>query len=241
MAQGGWVAVCHVGRLDLGTIHWALCCCLQGGFLVGIASDVDLADFRAFFKEQGIADAFFERYLSPFVSGSAGKYQLRRVDGRALPISREFLGQMTRVQTIRRSFFAEDPNEPSILFKLEPYSLDSSLGRASFRYGNQQMEYRHGPIVQSSFRWPSRAEEERISLVVEDLGGRRMGMEQRSGTWSLFRLLDQMEVDYHTDRDVLLLKASLGGLRANYLLHSQRAPNPFDVSVLRGFELPARL
>jgi len=127
------------------------------------------------------------------------------------------------------------------LFKLEPYSLDSSLGRASFRYGNQQMEYRHGPIVQSSFRWPSRAEEERISLVVEDLGGRRMGMEQRSGTWSLFRLLDQMEVDYHTDRDVLLLKASLGGLRANYLLHSQRAPNPFDVSVLRGFELPARL
>tara|TARA_R110000751_G_scaffold69554_4_gene141195 strand:+ start:6488 stop:10009 length:3522 start_codon:yes stop_codon:yes gene_type:complete len=210
-------------------------------FATNTDSDVDLADFRAFFKEQGIADAFFERYLSPFVSGSAGKYQLRRVDGRALPISREFLGQMTRVQTIRRSFFAEDPNEPSILFKLEPYSLDSSLGRASFRYGNQQMEYRHGPIVQSSFRWPSRAEEERISLVVEDLGGRRMGMEQRSGTWSLFRLLDQMEVDYHTDRDVLLLKASLGGLRANYLLHSQRAPNPFDVSVLRGFELPARL
>ncbi len=204
-------------------------------------SDVDLADFRAFFKDQGIADAFFERYLSPFVSGTSGQYQLRRVDGRALPISREFLSQMNRVQTIRRSFFAEDPNEPSIVFKLEPYSLDSSLGRASFRYGDQQMEYRHGPIVQSAFRWPSRGEEERISLVVEDLGGRRMGMEQRSGAWSLFRLLDQMEVDYHTDRDVMLLKASLGGLRANYLLHSQRAPNPFDVAVLRGFELPARL
>ena len=77
--------------------------------------------------------------------------------------------------------------------------------------------------------------------MVEDLGGRRMGMEQSSGTWSLFRLLDQMEVDHHSERDVLLLKASLSGLRANYLLHSQRSPNPFDVSVLRSFELPARL
>ena len=210
-------------------------------FATGTDSDVDLADFRAFFKEQGTADAFFDRYLSAFISGSSGQYRLRRVDGRAMPISRAFLAQMNRVQTIRRSFFAEDPNDPSILFKLEPYSLDSSLGRASFRYGGQNMEYRHGPIVQSSFRWPSRAGDERASLMVEDLGGRRMGMEQSSGTWSLFRLLDQMEVDHHSERDVLLLKASLSGLRANYLLHSQRSPNPFDVSVLRSFELPARL
>jgi type VI secretion system protein ImpL len=48
-------------------------------------------------------------------------------------------------------------------------------------------------------------------------------------------------VAHHTDRDVLMLKANLGGLRANYLLHSQRSPNPFDLSLLRGFTLPARL
>jgi len=62
---------------------------------------------------------------------------------------------MSRAQTIRRSFFAANPNEPLILFKLAPYSLDSSLGRADFRFGNQQMEYRHGPIVQTAFRWPA--------------------------------------------------------------------------------------
>ncbi|MFN3580131.1 MAG: type VI secretion system membrane subunit TssM [Pseudomonas sp.] len=210
-------------------------------FVATSESDVALADFREFFKAQGTADAFYDRYLSAFVSNNSGEYQLRRVDGRSLPMSREFLQQMTKLQTIRRSFFAENPNEPQILFRLEPHSLDSSLGRANFRFGSQNMEYRHGPIVQTSFRWPADDNEGRTSLMVEDLGGRRVGIEQNSGAWSLFRLLDLMEVDYHSDRDVLMLKANLDGQRAHYLLHSQRSPNPFDISLLRGFSLPARL
>jgi type VI secretion system protein ImpL len=204
-------------------------------------SDVAIADFREFFKAQGIAERFFDNYLKPFVSGTAGQYQLRRVDGRGLPLSREFLLQMSHTQTIRRSFFAENPNEPKVLFKLEPYSLDSSLGRADFRFGNQQMEYRHGPIVQTAFSWPAEANEGRTSLVVEELGGRKVGIEKNTGPWSLFRLLDLMSVDYHSGRDVLMLKADLGGLRANYLLHSQRSPNPFDLDQLRSFKLPATL
>ena len=38
-----------------------------------------------------------------------------------------------------------------------------------------------------------------------------------------------------------VLKANLAGLRANYLLHSQRSPNPFDIALLRDFKLPAML
>jgi type VI secretion system protein ImpL len=203
-------------------------------------SDVVLADFREFFKSQGIADNFYDRYLKSFVSDASGQYRVRQLDGRGLPMSRAFLTQMGNVQTIRRSFFAEHPNEPKILFKLEPHFLDSSLGRANFRFGSQQMEYRHGPIMQTSFRWPADADG-RTSLQVEDLGGRRVGIEQKTGPWALFRLLDQMEVDHHTDRDVLMLKANLSGLRANYLLHSQRSPNPFDTGSLRAFNLPAGL
>ncbi|MBV2134210.1 type VI secretion system membrane subunit TssM [Pseudomonas sp. MAP12] len=204
-------------------------------------SDVALADFREFFKAQGVADSFFERYLKPFVSGSAGEYRLRRLEGRGLPLSSEFLAQMGHAQTIRRSFFAENPNEPQVLFKLEPYSLDSSLGRADFRLGDQQLEYRHGPIVPAAFHWPSEADNGQTSLVVEELGGRKLGIRKNSGPWALFRLLDLMEVGYHSGRDVLLVKASIGGRRANYLLHSQRAPNPFDVARLRDFKLPAVL
>jgi len=148
---------------------------------------------------------------------------------------------MSHAQSIRRSFFAENPSEPQVLFKLEPYSLDSSLGRVDFRLGDQQLEYRHGPIVPATFHWPSEADNGQTSLVVEELDGRKLGIRKNSGPWSLFRLLDLMEVGYHSGRDVLLIKASVGGRRANYLLHSQRAPNPFDIAQLRDFKLPAML
>ena len=95
--------------------------------------------------------------------------------------------------------------------------------------------------MQTAFRWPVDNEAGRASLVLEDLGGKRMSLDHNRGVWSLFRLLDELQVDYHSDRDVLLLKADLGGMRAHYLLHSQRSPNPFDLSLLRGFSLPARL
>ncbi|GLX87533.1 hypothetical protein Pfra02_01020 [Pseudomonas fragi] len=39
----------------------------------------------------------------------------------------------------------------------------------------------------------------------------------------------------------MLLKADVGGLRANYVLMSQRTPNPFDLQTLRSFRLPAQL
>lgn len=204
-------------------------------------SDVAVADFKEFFKAQGLAQSFIDTYLQAFVSNASGQYQLRRVDGRGLPLSRDFLRQLSRVQSIRAGFFAENPNEPSIAFKLEPYSLDSNVGRVDFRFGNSTMEYRHGPIVQTAFRWPAVTDEGRASLIVEALNGEKVGIEKNSGPWSLFRLIDLLKVDYHSGRDVLMLKANLGGLHANYLLHAQRAPNPFDIATLRNFDLPATL
>ncbi|PWB31960.1 type VI secretion system membrane subunit TssM [Pseudomonas sp. SDI] len=210
-------------------------------FFAHSGSDVALNDFREFFKAQGLAERFFDSYLKPFVSGEAGHYRLRSVDGRSLPLSRSFLEQMSNAQTIRRSFFAENPNEPQVQFKLEPYTLDPGVSRAEFRLGNQQMVYRHGPITPMAFTWPTSAEDGRTSLVLQEQGGKALGIEKNSGAWSLFRLFDLMQTEYQTGRDVLMIKARVGGMQANYLVFSQRSPNPFDLSAVRGFRLPATL
>ncbi|WP_347902746.1 type VI secretion system membrane subunit TssM [Pseudomonas purpurea] len=204
-------------------------------------SDVAISDFREFFKAQGIADRFFETYMRPFVSGDPGNYRLRSIDGHSLPMSKVYLDQMAAAQVIRQSFFAENPAEPQVQFKLEPYTLDPAVSRSEFRFGNQTMEYRHGPIVPVSFKWPTEAEDGRTSLVLDKMAGRPIGIEKNTGPWSLFRLFDLMQTEYLTGRDVLVLKADLGGLRANYLLMSQRTPNPFDMGVLRTFRMPVQL
>lgn len=205
------------------------------------ASDVALGDFREFFKVQGVADRFFDGFLRPFVSAEKGSYRLRSIDGQSLPISRAYLDQMNAARVIRQGFFADNPAEPQVQFKLEPHTLDSSVSRSEFKLGDKSLEYRHGPIVPVSFRWPTDDQAGRTSLVLDRMVGRPLGIEESSGPWSLFRLLDSMQRDDLSGRDVLVLKADVGGLRASYLLTSQRSPNPFDMTVLRSFRMPAQL
>lgn len=205
------------------------------------SSDVALNDFREFFKPQGIAERFLETYLKPFVSGDPGGYRLRSIDGRSLPMSRAYLDQMATAQVIRQGFFAESQSEPQVRFKLEPYTMDPTVSRAVLRFGDQELEYRHGPIVPMALKWPTDSEDGRTSLVVEKGVGRPVGIEKNTGPWSLFRLFDLMQGEYLSGRDVMVLKADLAGSRVNYLLTSQRAPNPFDLGRLRTFRMPEQL
>ena len=210
-------------------------------FSASSTSDVAISDFREFFRAQGTIDRFFDSYMRPFVSGDPGNYRMRSVDGRSLPVSKVFLDQMAAALNIRQSFFSINPAEPTVQFKLEPYTLDPAVSRSEFKFGDKTMEYRHGPILPMNFKWPTDAEDGRTSLVMDKMAGRPIGIEKNSGPWSLFRLFDLMQTEYLTGRDVLVLKADVGGLRANYLLTSQRTPNPFDMGVLRTFRMPVQL
>ncbi|WP_426108010.1 type VI secretion system membrane subunit TssM [Pseudomonas sp. TWR1-1-4] len=204
-------------------------------------SDVALGDFQAFFKPRGAMARFYESYLRPFVTVEGNRYRLRGIEGRSLPMSRLLLEQLTKAQIIRQGFFTEDQGDWAVRFTLAPYSLDQAVSRATLRVGDQQLEYRHGPIVSMAFHWPSEAENGRSSLVLERGAERPLGIEKDRGAWSMFRFFDLMQSEPASGRDAQVLKADLAGLRANYLLTSQRDPSPFHMATWRTFRLPEQL
>ncbi|MEJ5280940.1 type VI secretion system membrane subunit TssM [Pseudomonas sp. MYb541] len=204
-------------------------------------SDVALGDFQAFFKPRGAMARFYESYLRPFVTVEGNRYRLRGIEGRSLPMSRLLLEQLTKAQIIRQGFFNEDQGDWAVRFTLAPYSLDQAVSRATLRVGDQQLEYRHGPIVSMAFHWPSEAENGRSSLVLERGAERPLGIEKDRGAWSMFRFFDLMQSEPASGRDAQVLKADLAGLRANYLLTSQRDPSPFQMATWRTFRLPEQL
>lgn len=205
------------------------------------ASDVALNDFHEFFKPQGVLARFHEAYLRPFVSTEGGRYRLRSLEGRSLPMSRSLLEQLTKAHTVRRSFFSEDLGEWSVRFTLAPYSLDQAVSRSILRIGDRELEYRHGPIVPLAFTWPNEAGNGRSSLVLERGIEQPLGIEKNNGAWSLFRLFDLMQSEPANGRDSQILKSDLAGLRANYLLVSERMPSPFQMDTWRTFRLPEQL
>lgn len=206
------------------------------------SSDVALNDFQEFFKPQGVMARFYESYLRPFVSVDGNRYRLRGLDGSGLPVSRSVLDQLTKAEVIRQVFFTEPQGEVSVRFTVAPYSLDQSVSRATLRFGDKQLEYRHGPIVPMVFDWPMEADNGRSSLVLErGTEQRPLGIEKDTGAWSLFRFFDLMQREPASGRNALIFKADLAGLRANYLLTSQRTPSPFDMEAWRTFRLPEQL
>jgi type VI secretion system protein ImpL len=210
-------------------------------FTAHAGSDVALGDFQAFFKPHGSMERFYDGYLRPFVSVEGNRYRLRALDGRSLPVSRSLLDQLTKAQTIRQGFFAEDQGDWAVRFTLAPYSLDQAVSRATLQLGGQQLEYRHGPIVPMTFQWPAEADNGRSSLVLERGTERPVGIEKDRGAWSMFRFFDLMQSEPASGRGAQILKADLAGLRANYLLTSQRNPSPFQMATWRTFRLPEQL
>ncbi|UII74021.1 type VI secretion system membrane subunit TssM [Pseudomonas sp. HN11] len=204
-------------------------------------SDVALGDFQAFFKPRGTLERFYDGYLRPFVSVEGSRYRLRGLEGHSLPMSRSLLDQLTKAQVIRQGFFTEDHGDWAVRFTVAPYSLDQAVSRATLRLGDQQLEYRHGPIVPMAFHWPNEAHNGRSSLVLERGAERPLGIEKDTGAWSLFRLIDLMHSEPASGRDAQIIKAELAGLRANYLLTSQRNSNPFQMTTWRTFRLPEQL
>lgn len=205
------------------------------------ASDVALGDFQEFFKPQGVLARFYDSHLRPFVSADGGRYRLRGLDGQSLPVSRGLLDQLGKAQLIRRSFFAEGQGDMQVRFTLTPYSLDQAVSRALLRIGDSQLEYRHGPIVPMAFQWPVTAANGRSSLVLERGAERPVGIEKNTGAWSWFRLVDLLQSEPAQGRDAQLLKSDLAGLRANFLLTSERSPSPFPLGEWRTFRLPEQL
>lgn len=203
--------------------------------------DVALDDFQAFFKPRGTMERFYDGFLRPFVSAEGNRYRLRSLEGHSLPVSRSLLDQLAKAQTIRQGFFTEDQGDWAVRFTLAPYSLDQAVSRATLRVGDQQLEYRHGPIVPMAFRWPIDTDNGRSSLILERGAERPLGIEKDRGAWSLFRLFELMQNEAASGRDAQILKADLAGLRANYLLISQRNPSPFQMATWRTFRLPEQL
>lgn len=201
-------------------------------------TDVAMSDFTRFFKVGGVMDEFYNNDLKPFVATNGSYYQVKTVDGRGLPVSNASLAQFRALKVIQNGLFNQNPEAPTVSFKLEPQFLEVTLSKVVLKIDDQKMEYRHGPILSSRFTWPSEnADTSVVSEVFEDLSGNKTSYQTEAGPWSLFRFIDRMEISYASGRDVMILKTNMDGKYANYLLSTQRSPNPFDVKIYRAFAL----
>ncbi|WP_027708341.1 type VI secretion system membrane subunit TssM [Zooshikella ganghwensis] len=201
-------------------------------------AEVKLRDFAEYFKPGGIEARFFDEYIKPFANTNRGSWRLRTVDGQSLGISSRALRMFETGAKIRRVFFQDGAATPQLNFSMKPVYLDANVARVEVDIDGQKLVYRHGPRVPQKVSWPQEAGES--SILFEDLNGVRVAFREQ-GIWSFFRVMDNFRVVNSGRAERFRVEFKLDNRRADYELSANSVINPFNRSLLRGYNAVGRL
>ena len=186
-------------------------------------------------------EAFFNKYLAPFVDKSRGKWRwIKKADAPVCASSRT-LAQFRNADIIKNTFFRSGTATPSVGFSLKPISMDGDITQLNLDIDGQKLTYAHGPIRSTSMRWPGPSDSGYVSLqLTPPIAGGRSGF-IFEGPWALFRLLDQAEIHHLGRSEQFVLTFNIDGREVKLELRANTAVNPFDMSALKNFVCSPRL
>jgi type VI secretion system protein ImpL len=209
-------------------------------FSRGSSQDATLDDFARLFAPGGMLDAFFQKYLSPFVDTTQKTWQWRVAGDSGLSSSPEVLRQFQRAAEIKEAFFGAGAT-PTARFQLRPISMDASIERFSLDLDGQPVTYSHGPARAMALVWPGPGGGGQVTLEMAPPEAYGSSATTLYGPWAWFRLLDQSSVRPGGQPTEFRVTFTIGGRSAEYSMTAGSVINPFQLPALRSFSCPEKL
>ena len=215
-------------------------------FVRGAASEISLADFGRLFGTNGTFDRFFQTYLQKYADTSKASWSWRTDQQLTQSLSQGLLRQFQQASQIREAFFAGGPL-PQLMITVYPPVLSGTGVTSKLEVAGQTVTTQAGTSVSSqAMQWPAGGGRSAVILSVDPpspglLGSSAPALQpavlERSGAWSLFRLLDAGAPVTRGDR--LVATFYVGGRELQYQLSFGSRLNPYNLPALRDFRCPA--
>jgi type VI secretion system protein ImpL len=200
-------------------------------------AEVGIEDFAKLFSPTGLISNFFNTELRPYVDTSTGVWRIRPVDGVTPPVSPASLSAFEQAAKIRDTFFAEGGATPALRFYVTPEALDSSAKQVTLQLGDTKIQYAHDTPTTTQIVWPGPSGTANAQVSFDPPPPTGSASLQASGSWALFRLLDQGDLRQEGP-DRYLVIFSLGDRQASFVFRTSSVLNPFTPGLLRGFQCP---
>ena len=230
-------------------------------FIRGSDQDVPLADFARLFGTGGVLDAFFKQNLAPHADTSKPEWAWRQ----DTPVTRSFnpdtLREFQRAALIRDAFFQTGGNIPLVTLAIKPPTVTGAT--AKLEVGGTVVASPGGPdpnapppqppgfgfggppalpkrptppptVSPVSVQWPAPSSRTAITVTNEQTG--QPSVLERSGPWSLFRLLEAGGV--RPSAELATASFIVGGRELSYQISSGSLRNPLNLQPLREFRCP---
>jgi len=205
-------------------------------FQRGSDRDVPLNDFARLFAPNGVLDRFFSQQLAPLADTSRREWAWRQDSQLARALSGATLRSFQKAAEIRDAFFPGGGAAPSITLSVTPPVLTMMGTSARLEFGGAVATSEAGVQPQPvSLQWPAPGQQRAAVSFTSELG--EVQTLERSGSWSLHRLLDAGTLRRQGER----ISASfvLGGQELTYEINTGSVLNPLSLPALRDFRCPS--
>ena len=214
-------------------------------FVRGSSSDVPLADFAKLFGPGGVMDTFFKQYLEAHADRSKSQWTWHQSTELAQSLSLDTLQAFQHAAEIRDAFFQTGSNIPMVQLTVKPAFVSDAS--ATLEIGgtviasptasnnlpaNTQQPASAAPVL---VQWPGASLRAAISAPTSP-GGQPSVLE-KTGPWSLFRLLEAGGVSVHGE--TATASFAVGGTVLRYNFTSAASRNPLNLMALRTFRCPS--
>jgi type VI secretion system protein ImpL len=198
-------------------------------FAPNAGQDVSIADFKRMFGPKGLLDQFASENIIPVADTSGSDWKWRDESSIARQLSATALADFQRAAAIRDSFFADGP-APGFSVAITP----PPTGGVKMDVDGTAIYGQPRNNASANIQWPGSSETHRASLSVEMPGGRPPVSIEKTGLWSLYRLLDTGQVT----PDGSMATFSIGGREFRFRFTAASGTKPLALSLLRAFHCP---
>jgi type VI secretion system protein ImpL len=195
--------------------------------------DVALDDFARVFGPKGLIDEFSREHVLPAADVSGSEWRWRDDSALAKQLGPKVLADFQRAAEIRDAFFGADSTEPGFSLSVTPPSVSA----ATLDIDGTRIIGRGRRVSATTAPWPGPTENHRAALTYR--AGRTPAVIERTGVWSLYRLLDAGRAN----NDWTTVTFSLGGRDLQYRINATPASagaafKPLNLTELRRFRCP---
>ncbi|MEO3999653.1 type VI secretion system membrane subunit TssM [Mesorhizobium sp. CAU 1732] len=226
---------------DLWASEGSICSTIVSGrypFTRSSSRDVAMGDFVRLFGPSGVFQRFFTERLEPFVDTTVSPWTWRGTFGAPGEAS-EALAQFENADRIKRAFFRDGAEDPSLSINIRPVALGNATEAVMMEIEGESVVYNaNGAARSKSIPWPS-AQSENSSRLMFLPGGRAEAITE-NGDWSIFRLFDRAEISDQTD-DLFRARFENAGKGAEFDVQFGSVLNPFRLPAMAEFQCPAQL
>ncbi len=197
--------------------------------------EIAVADFARFFGPQGSFAKFVSQDLNGYVDTSKPQWT-------ALPNAAEIgvaqadVNAFQAAQSVTRAFFAADPNQPRLVYQIEPVALAGAKS-VILRVDGQTLSYDGKAAVPATFDWPG-AGGANVEFAIE--GSTAPEVRTWPGTWAVFRMMKAAAVKVAGSPITGTGSLTQGGARFDFRVRTFGGVNPFVVDPFAKVACPSR-